>query len=55
MRIKISCKEAKETRFWLQLAEVLPEMNTSKINIQEVTELMKILSNYENSSQMFKF
>ncbi|MEK7497132.1 MAG: four helix bundle protein [Patescibacteria group bacterium] len=43
MRIKISRKEAKETRFWLQLAEVLPEMNTSKDKlIQEVTELMKI-------------
>ncbi len=43
MRIKISRKEAKETRFWLQLTEPLPEMNSARDKfIQEITELMKI-------------
>ncbi|MBI5403485.1 MAG: four helix bundle protein [Ignavibacteriae bacterium] len=43
MRIKISKKEAKETRYWLRLliCKQELELDRSKL-IQEVTELMKI-------------
>jgi len=43
MRIKISKKEAKESRYWLALTEALKEQEKEKQElIQEVTELMKI-------------
>ncbi|KKW17107.1 MAG: hypothetical protein UY56_C0003G0007 [Parcubacteria group bacterium GW2011_GWA1_50_14] len=43
MRVKISKKEAKESRFWLWLTEPLQEHRKEKdALIQEVTELMKI-------------
>lgn len=43
MRIKISKKEAKESRYWLRLTEPLGENHSEKENlINEVVELMKI-------------
>jgi len=45
MRIKICRKEAKETRYWLQLIDTLdnPELNEERNRlIQEATELMNI-------------
>ena len=43
MRIKISKKEAKESRFWLELTEPLANNQKEKSElIQEATELMKI-------------
>jgi four helix bundle protein len=45
MRIKISRKEAKESRYWLEL--ITPADGQSKehgLLIQEATELLKILS-----------
>lgn len=47
MKIKISRKESKETRYWLELiiSELEPELNAQcKILIQEATELMMIFS-----------
>ena len=45
MRVKISKKEAKESRFWLQLTEPTGEgsMSEKMALIQESTELMKIM------------
>lgn len=44
MRVKISKKEAKESRFWLLLTEPSKEHQKEKDElIQEATELMKIL------------
>jgi len=43
MRIKISRKEAKESRYWFALSESKQEKQQEKEKlIQEVTELMKI-------------
>jgi four helix bundle protein len=43
MRIRICKKEAKETRYWLNLLEVAETLNKVKTYlIQEVTEFMKI-------------
>lgn len=43
MRIKISRKEAKESRYWLQLAECNSDSENARAHlIQESTELMKI-------------
>ena len=44
MRIKISRKEAKETRYWLQLVDIRePELELERGKlIQEIGELMKI-------------
>jgi len=43
MRIKISKKEAKETRYWLRLLICKQEFEADRNKlIQEVTELMKI-------------
>ena len=43
MRIKISKKESKETRYWLELTEPKEKEETEKNSlIQESTELMKI-------------
>lgn len=53
MRIKISRKEAKESRFWLKLS--LPKQEEKKEQeylIQEATELMMIFSSiYRNKSK----
>ena len=44
MRIKISRKEAKETRYWLELSEPRNELQEEKCALlKESTELMKIL------------
>lgn len=43
MKIKISKKEAKESRYWLQLVSCSPSQKTEQIKlIGEATELMKI-------------
>jgi four helix bundle protein len=44
MRIKICRKESKESRYWLQLAEVNGEQGEEQrqLLIKEATELMKI-------------
>ena len=43
MRIKISRKESKESRYWLRLSEPREEEKTEQeLLIQEATELMKI-------------
>ena len=43
MRIKIYRKEAKESRYWLQLLESTPDLSGSQAHLtQESTELMKI-------------
>ena len=45
MRIKISRKEAKESRYWLRLLDTggLPEVETAReALVQEATELMNI-------------
>jgi four helix bundle protein len=43
MRVKISRKESKESRYWLQLVECAnPEDNERERLSQEATELMKI-------------
>ena len=43
MRIKISKKEAKETRYWLKLLICNQELENERVSlINEVTELMKI-------------
>lgn len=43
MRIKISKKEAKETRYWLKLLICNKDLEVDRnILVQEVTELMKI-------------
>ena len=54
LRVKISRKEAKETRFWLELIDTTgnPELeNTRRKLIEEVTELLKILSSIINKSK----
>jgi len=43
MRVKISKKETKESRYWLSLAQPFPQNQKEKeYLIQEATELMKI-------------
>ena len=45
MRIKISRKEAKESRYWLRLVDIVgrPDLDAEReVLIQEATELMKI-------------
>ena len=45
MRIRIARKEAKETRYWLELLGCDVELQTEKDGlIRESTELLKILS-----------
>ena len=52
MRVKISKKEAKESRFWLRLTEPLQEHRREKdALIQEVTELMKIFGSILEKSK----
>ena len=52
-RIKISRKEAKESRYWLMLIYIDNEMleEERKILIQEVTELMKIFGSMITKSK----
>ena len=52
MRIKISRKEAKESRYWLEL--IIPAYGQSRehgLMIQEATELLKIFSVILRKSQ----
>lgn len=52
MRVKISKKETKESRFWLMLAEPLKENQKEKQDlIQESTELMKIFGSILEKSK----
>lgn len=52
MRVKISKKEAKESRYWLMLADPLKENQEEKEKlIQEVTELMKIFGSILEKSK----
>ncbi|MFH1366548.1 MAG: four helix bundle protein [Patescibacteria group bacterium] len=52
MRIKISKKEAKETRYWLALTLPIKEEEAEKeALIQESTELMKIFGSIAEKSQ----
>ena len=53
MRIKISRKEAKEARYWLQLIDIPNPVLGEKSNelIKETTELMMILSSIMRNSQ----
>ncbi len=52
MRIKISRKEAKESRYWITLSEPLIDQEALKIQImQEATELMKIFGSIVEKSK----
>ena len=52
LRIKIAKKEAKETRFWLELAEPADRMRQEKDSlIKETTELMKIFGSILEKSK----
>ena len=52
MRIKISKKEAKESRYWLKLTESFKEKQKEKeALIQEATELMKIFGSILEKSK----
>ena len=52
MRIKIAKKEAKESKYWLELTEPLRENRKEKeILIQEATELMKIFGSILEKSR----
>lgn len=45
MRMRISRKEGKESRYWLNLSQPIPDREGEKQSlIQEATELMNILS-----------
>ena len=53
MRIKICKKEAKESRYWLELSEPNKENAGSKSNlITESTELIKIFATIVNKSTL---
>jgi four helix bundle protein len=54
LRTRISRKEAKETKFWLELVDITekPELENRRIELlKEVTELLKILSSIINKSK----
>jgi len=52
MRVKISKKEVKESRFWLILTKPLKEQQREKeYLIQEATELMKIFGSILEKSK----
>ncbi len=53
-RLKIARKEAKDTRYWLQLLDELnPDYKaTSSLLLVEVQELQKILSSIINQAQI---
>jgi len=56
MRIKISKKEAKESRYWLYLTDPIREEEPIKKQlIEEATELTKIFSSILLKCKMFKF
>jgi len=57
MRVKISKKEVKESRFWLILTKPLKEQQREKeYLIQEATELMKIFGSIlENQMKFIMF
>jgi len=56
MRVKISRKEAKESRFWLYLTEPSPSENIHKQQlVNEATELTKIFSSILLKCQFFKY
>ena len=53
MRIKISRKEAKESRYWLELTEAKEEQIIEKQNlIKEATELTKIFGSIVEKSKL---
>ena len=55
MRIKISRKESKETRYWLQLIDSSfnEELNSQRLTlVQEAKELMMILSSIMRKSSV---
>ena len=52
MRAKISKKEAKESRFWLELSEPSGEQqNEKELLVNESTELMKIFGSIPEKSK----
>lgn len=52
MRVKISKKESKESRYWLELTEPSKEQEREKQElIQEATELMKIFGSILEKSK----
>ena len=52
MRLKISRKEAKESRYWLRLLDVQEELlETRNSLLQEATELMNIFAAIINKSK----
>ena len=52
MRIKICCKEAKESRLWLNLAVPTSDMEDERTAlVSEVTELMKIFGSILEKSK----
>lgn len=52
MRVKISKKEAKESRYWLELTQPLKENQKEKENLlNEATELMKIFGSILEKSK----
>ena len=54
MRVKISKKETKESRYWLSLAQPFPQNQKEKeYLIQEATELMKIFGAILEKSKQF--
>ena len=54
LRVRISRKEAKETRYWLELIDINENIeleNKRKVLIGEATEILKILSSIINKSK----
>ena len=52
MRVKISKKEAKESRYWLRLTQPIKENETEKEElVKEATELMKIFGSILEKSK----
>lgn len=54
LRVRIGRKEAKETRFWLELVDTTGNLELENIRrklLDEVTELLKILSSIINKSK----
>jgi len=53
MRIKICKKEAKETRYWLELSQPIPKnINIKKHLVCESTELIKIFATIVNKTKI---
>jgi hypothetical protein len=54
MRIKISCKEAKESRYWLRLLDIKQDKEQEKMRVnlvEEATELMLIFGSILQKSK----